>query len=219
EIREVQAHKEKTKEVRSQLDDFKRRLQQLDEGETTQQIKQLTDKLPAKPKNKPKPKPKKSDDKKRPLAAGDNVILKGASTVGTILSVDEKYALVAFGNLKTRVETERLERTLKKATTIAGKPASISASTTDGIRSRQLQFKPDIDVRGMRADEALQAITYFIDDAIQFNASRVRILHGTGTGVLREVIRQYLNSVPGVVSYRDEHVQFGGAGITIVDLE
>ena len=71
----------------------------------------------------------------------------------------------------------------------------------------------------MRADEALQAVTYFIDDAIQFQASRVRILHGTGNGVLREVLRGYLNSVPGVKSVRDEHVQLGGAGITIVELE
>lgn len=218
EIRQMQAEKEKTKEVRQQLDEFKDRLQQLDDdGQSGQRIKEMTAKLPAKPKTKNKV--KKATDEKRPLAAGDNVLLKGASSVGTILSIDEKYALVAFGNLKTRVETERLERTLKKPSVATSKPASLSASTTDEIRSRQLQFKPDIDVRGMRADEAIQAITYFIDDAIQFNASRVRILHGTGTGVLREVIRQYLNTVPGVTSYRDEHVQFGGAGITIVDLD
>ena len=218
EIRQMQAEKEKTKEVRQQLDEFKDRLQQLDDdGQSGQRIKEMTAKLPAKPKTKNKV--KKATNEKRPLAAGDNVLLKGASSVGTILSIDEKYALVAFGNLKTRVETERLERTLKKPSVATSKPASLSASTTDEIRSRQLQFKPDIDVRGMRADEAIQAITYFIDDAIQFNASRVRILHGTGTGVLREVIRQYLNTVPGVTSYRDEHVQFGGAGITIVDLD
>ncbi len=93
-----------------------------------------------------------------------------------------------------------------------------NASAAD-IRQRQLNFKPDIDVRGMRADEAIQAVTYFIDDAIQFSSQRVRILHGTGTGVLREVIRQYLATVPGVKAYHDEHVQFGGAGITVVDLD
>ena len=70
----------------------------------------------------------------------------------------------------------------------------------------------------MRVDEALQAITYFIDDAVQFSAGRVRILHGTGTGALRQAIRRYLDTVAGVASYRDEHVQFGGAGITVVDL-
>ncbi len=70
----------------------------------------------------------------------------------------------------------------------------------------------------MRADEAIQAVTYFIDDAIQFNQDEVRILHGTGTGALRQAIRQYLDTVQGVASYRDEHVQFGGAGITVVTL-
>ena len=86
------------------------------------------------------------------------------------------------------------------------------------MREKQLNFKQEIDVRGMRADEALQAVTYFIDDAIQVGCTRVRILHGTGTGVLRQVIRQYLKTVPGVAHFQDEHVQLGGAGITVVEL-
>ena len=83
---------------------------------------------------------------------------------------------------------------------------------------KKLGFKQDIDVRGMRGDEALQAVTYFIDDAILVGMGRVRILHGTGTGILRTLIRQYLDTVPGVRHFADEHVQFGGAGITVVDL-
>lgn len=133
------------------------------------------------------------------------------------MNLDEKYAVVAFGNLKTRVETSRLERTMRQEE--RKREPSMGRATTEQIRARQLQFKPEIDVRGMRADEALQAVTYFIDDAIQFGSQRVRILHGTGTGVLREVIRLYLNTVAGVKSYRDEHVQFGGAGITVVDFD
>ena len=70
----------------------------------------------------------------------------------------------------------------------------------------------------MRGDEALQNVTYFIDDAIQVGASKVRILHGTGSGILRQLIRDYLSTVPGVRRYHDEHVQFGGAGITVVEL-
>ena len=69
----------------------------------------------------------------------------------------------------------------------------------------------------MRADEAIQAVTYFVDDAIMVNASRVRILHGTGTGALRQAIRQYLATIPGIVRFHDEHVQFGGAGITVIE--
>ena len=213
EIREMQAEKEKTKEVRKHLDEFKQRLEN-DNGKTRD-----VEKLKLKPRrNKPnKPASKTTSTPDRPLEAGDNVVLKGTTTVGTIISVDEKYATVAFGMLKTRVETSKLERTIKKAekkTTL-----SMSKEANNEIRARQLNFKPDIDIRGMRADEATQAITYFIDDAIQFNAKRVRILHGTGTGILKTVIRQYLDTVNGVKSYRDEHVQFGGAGITIVDLE
>ena len=215
EIREVQAEKEKTKDVRRQLEEFKQRLidEHPDDSVLPQELQpkhRVHKKKPAQPK-------KTNDSMSRPLAVGDRVIMKGNTTVGTIMSIDEKYALVAFGNLKTRVETNRLERTMKQEE--RKREASMGRATTDEIRVRQLQFKPDIDVRGMRADEALQAVTYFIDDAIQFGSQRVRILHGTGTGVLREVIRQYLNTVTGVKSYRDEHVQFGGAGITVVDFD
>ncbi|MBO4803326.1 MAG: Smr/MutS family protein, partial [Muribaculaceae bacterium] len=215
EIREQQAEKERTKELRRQLDEFKRRLN-AEEPEVPSRLKELT------PKDKPRRKqPKKAAPKPvakdRPLQAGDNVVIKGTTTVGTLISIDEKYALVAFGNIKTRIEVDQVERTMRKEKT--PKAESLSRSTTDEIRARQLNFKPDIDVRGMRADEALQAITYFIDDAIQFNAHRVRILHGTGTGALKVAIREYLHTVNGVKSYRDEHVQFGGAGITVVELE
>jgi DNA mismatch repair protein MutS2 len=86
------------------------------------------------------------------------------------------------------------------------------------VYEKKLNFKQDIDVRGMRGDEAIHAVTYFIDDAILLGISRVRILHGTGSGILRTLIRQYLHTVPGVKDFKDEHVQFGGAGITVVDL-
>ncbi len=215
EIREQQAEKERTKELRRQLDEFKQRLN-AEEPIEPERLKELT------PKDKPRRKqPKKKAPqpvaKDRPLQAGDNVVLKGTKTVGTLISIDEKYALVAFGNIKTRIEAGQVERTMRKEA--LPKAESLGRTTSDEIRTRQLNFKPDIDVRGMRADEALQAITYFIDDAIQFSAQRVRILHGTGTGALKVAIREYLHTVGGVKSYRDEHVQFGGAGITVVELE
>ena len=216
EIRARQAEKEHTKELRRQLEDFKRRLNADQEPDEPQRLKDITPK--DKPRHRqPKKAAKPAAPKERPLQAGDNVVIKGSNTVGSLISIDEKYALVAFGNIKTRIEADQVERTMRKEK--MPKAESLSRSTTDEIRTRQLNFKPDIDVRGMRADEALQAITYFIDDAIQFSAQRVRILHGTGTGALKVAIRQYLSSVSGVKSYRDEHVQFGGAGITVVDLE
>ncbi len=217
-IKEVQAHKEQTKLVRQQLEDFKQKLAKEDDSLGLKDLKPM----------RPVSKPAKHDKAKKthiakpnmnaPLKAGDNVLLKGGtSTVGTIITVDEKYAVVAFGSIKTRVETSRLERTLRKDT-VRERP-SITKSTADDIRDRQLHFKPEIDVRGMRADEAVQAVIYFIDDAIQFTYKTVRILHGTGTGALKEAIRMYLNTVTDVKNYHDEHVQLGGAGITVVNLE
>ncbi|MPN27232.1 Endonuclease MutS2 [bioreactor metagenome] len=117
--------------------------------------------------------------------------------------------------IKSTVDLEKLERVSNK------QPAkeSKSSNTRDLLHDRKLNFRQDIDVRGMRGDEALQAVMYFIDDAIQLNVSRVRILHGTGTGALRQIIRDYLRTVSGVAHFQDEHVQFGGAGITVIDLD
>ena len=220
-IKVAEAEKEKTRLARQQLEEFKRRLAEEDQQESIKELKPLRIVGTQPPPKKEKTKKKhitKREEKDRPLMPSDNVLLKGGtSTVGTIISIDEKYAVVSFGSLKTRVETSRLERTLRKSD-VREKP-SITKSTADDIRARQLNFKSEIDVRGMRADEAIQAVTYFIDDAIQFSYKTLRILHGTGTGALKVAIRQYLNTVPDVKNYHDEHVQLGGAGITVVNLE
>ncbi|MCM1028607.1 MAG: Smr/MutS family protein [Pseudoflavonifractor sp.] len=154
-----------------------------------------------------------------PLAVGAAVKLDGSGQAGRITDIQGKNATVIFGNLKTSVPLARLKPTASDPDKATAKAASfVSRATSDDMRRRQLEFKPDIDVRGMRTDEAVQAVTYFIDDAIQFSARRVRILHGTGTGALRQYIRAYLATVPGVAHAADEDVRLGGAGITVVDL-
>ena len=155
-----------------------------------------------------------------PIAIGENVKIKGQTSVGQVMEISGKNATVAFGSIKTTVKIDRLERTnhTPKTEGIA-KSTFVSSQTHDQMYEKKLSFKQDIDVRGMRGDEALQAVTYFIDDAILVGMDRVRILHGTGTGILRTLIRQYLATVPGVSRYADEHVQFGGAGITVVDFD
>lgn len=95
---------------------------------------------------------------------------------------------------------------------------STSHVTQDTIDTHRKNFSQDIDVRGMRGDEALQAVQRFIDDAILMSVSHVRILHGKGNGILRQLVRQYLASEPNVLHFADEHVQFGGSGITVADL-
>ena len=156
--------------------------------------------------------------------------IKGLTSVGTIEKVDGKQATIVFsGGMRTKMRLDRLEEAKETANEaskneernaqIVGAWANLSNSTRQAIDSRRLNFRQDLDVRGMRGDEAIQAVTYFIDDAILVGMPRVRILHGTGTGILRQLIRQYLATVPNVAHYRDEHVQFGGAGITVVDIE
>ena len=127
---------------------------------------------------------------------------------------------LSLSEVSTTVKIDRLERS-NAPQRRKGLPKStfVSSQTHDQMYEKKLSFKQDIDVRGMRGDEALQAVTYFIDDAILVGMDRVRILHGTGTGILRTLIRQYLSTVPGVSHYADEHVQFGGAGITVVDFD
>lgn len=212
EIKRAQAEKERTQEARRKLEEEKKRLQREDKREhpllhKAPRTKKKTDTEAVSPADK------------RSIAVGDTVKLEGQSIPGRVLELHGTNAVVAFGMLKTTVKLSRLSHTIAQVDSGARASSFVSASTSDSLRDRQLKFKQEIDVRGMRVDEAIQAVTYFIDDAIQFNAKQVRILHGTGTGALRQSLRQYLDTVSGVRSYRDEHVQFGGAGITVVDLD
>jgi DNA mismatch repair protein MutS2 len=126
-------------------------------------------------------------------------------------------AVVVFGDMRTRMPIERLIRS-EKPLEVPTANTSISRTTRETIDERRKNDHQDLDVRGMRGDEALNAVQYFIDDATLVGMSRVRILHGKGNGILRQLIRQYLSTLPNVTHYADEHVQFGGSGITVVDL-
>lgn len=154
---------------------------------------------------------------------GSLVRIKGQQTIGTIEQINGKNATVTFGMMRTVTKLSKLESATQEAARQqeAERPRAytyLSKETQEDISQRRLQFKQDIDVRGMRGEEALQAVTYYIDDAVLLSMPRVRILHGTGNGILRTLIRQYLQANPAVASCRDEHVQFGGAGITVVEL-
>ncbi len=238
-IKEAQAEKEETKKIRQELADFRKQLQEQEAQKAEDKIARKMEKLRERQQRK---KDKKSEKDKTPapsaeeqaamkaqreaelqaqLTEGATVRLKGQKTVGTIIEIHGKDATVVFGNIKTTVKLNRLEpvQPPTKHPDITQKATYLSEQTQDSMHDRKLNFKQDIDVRGMRGDEAIQAVTYFIDDAILIGVSRVRILHGTGTGILRTLIRQYLQGVNGVKDFHDEHVQFGGAGITVVDLE
>mgnify|MGYP000706663144 CR=1 FL=1 len=237
-IKEAQAEKEKTRQIRQELNDFRESLDTLTAKEQEEKIARKIEKLKEKQNRKKEKKANKNQEntlsaqtlaeqqaKKEAecLAAivpRSYVKIKGQTSVGEVLEINGKKAIVAFGSIKTTVKLDRLERTnaQPKQADVSTKSTYISSQTQDSMYEKKLNFKQDIDVRGMRGDEALQAVTYFIDDAILVGMSRVRILHGTGTGILRTLIRQYLQTVPGVSHFADEHIQFGGAGITVVDL-
>lgn len=228
-IKEAQAEREATRKIREEHERFKQKTQQkLDPVEE-----------PAKGKGPQGSRngattpatPATASASEAPLTPGDSVRLKGQMTVGEVLSISGRQAQVAFGMIKSNVDISRLERVSKNqvkreqqsggaiANAMATMSAKGGASAVDVMSERRSGFKQQLDVRGMRAEEALQAVMYYMDDAILLSMGQVRILHGTGTGALRQAIRQYLNTLPGVADFHDEHVQFGGAGITVVDLE
>lgn len=219
EIKEAQAEKEQTKLARKALEDFKTSVQ-----ETEEEDNRIARKM-ARLKERSQRKQQKQKTAVQPIfdrntiEVGDSVRLKGQTSAGTVIELQGKQAVVAFGMLKSTVKVEQLEKVSKgQIKKEIQKSTFISTQTADEMHEKRLHFKQEIDVRGMRGDEALQAVTYFIDDAIQVGANQVRILHGTGTGILRQLTREYLASVPGVRRFHDEHVQFGGAGITVVEL-
>lgn len=224
EIKEAQADKERTRVARKSLEEFKVTVteQKEDDDKISRKMAQLQERKERK-KNKQKETtltPLKPAVQKDTIAVGDSVRLKGQTSPGTVLEIQGKQVVVALGMIKSTVKLEQLEKVSKsQIKKEIAKSTFVSSQTTDDMREKKLNFKLEIDVRGMRGDEALQAVTYFIDDAILVGANRVRILHGTGTGALRQIIRDYLRVVPGVDNSHDEHVQFGGSGITVVELD
>lgn len=238
EIRESQAEKEETKRIREELNEFKAGVSEIDakanDDLIAKKIRQIQERKELHKKHKDEKaererqaaaklreaasKAAKKDG--RNLEVGDSVKIKGLSTVGKIESMDGKNATVIFGGMRTKMPASRLEYVdMAEAKKEDVAPVfNVSRETRETIDNRKLNFHQDLDVRGMRGDEALNAVMYFIDDACLVGMSRVRILHGKGNGILRQLIRQYLATVPSVTSFRDEHVQFGGAGITVVDI-
>lgn len=215
-IREAQAERELTKAVRTDLRSYGERL----EAEST--AAETPGKRPAK--ERPamaQPKTAPATKTSRELRVGDYVRIRGQQTVGQILELRGKAATLSMGQLKTTVKADRLElASADEAKAQEPKRAYtyISKETQLAITEKRLTFQQDLDVRGMRGVEAVQAVAYFIDDAAMLGINRVRILHGTGGGILRALIREYLATHSAVASFHDEHVQFGGAGITVVEL-
>lgn len=225
-IRESQAEKEKTRQARQQFDEARQAVEQTsdDEERILQKIKKLKER-----ENRVRTSKSKQDaqlkaadvveERQRDFTIGMPVRIEGQTTVGEIMELNGKNAVVAFDNLYMNVEISRLQHLTddeKKKLRKSVRQGSLQQSYE--LNQRRLSFKPGLDVRGMRAEEAVSRVAAFIDEAVMVGVFEVKILHGKGNGILRNVVREYLQTVDVVTSVRDEHVDFGGAGITVVEL-
>ncbi len=192
EIQESKADKHRTKKVRDDIESYRKKL-------TSSEPKSVKMKL----------------ETRKDFKTGDRVRIKGQESVGEILRIKSRQAQVSFGNLTSYVDTSRLELISKK------KAKEITKKRIGGLdlTSKMASFSSELDVRGKKAEEVIAMIDQFIDNAILLGVGELKILHGKGYGVLREVIRTHLNEDPNVISLADEHEDRGGSGITLIRLK
>ena len=162
---------------------------------------------------------------KQELAVGAKVKVEGSNLMGEVMQIEGKWVTISVGDITSRVKKDAVTVISNKefqnvaSQSVKTSQRSYSVQVDEQINQRKLSFKDEIDIRGERLDEALLSVSRFLDDAVLVGAHRVRILHGKGTGVLKEEIRKWLKTNPAVKSFSDEDVRFGGAGITVVDME
>ena len=243
-IKESQAEKETTQEARKELSGFMSLLaarKEQEQKEKEDYIEKKIKQLDARRERQKQRKAQKADEKaaaeaqeilaeqqrlaafrSAPLKAGEKVRVKENGMVGEVVKVSAKAVVVAIGNISSKMPLDKVERItsneFKTAVKETAKPVSavqIDASITE----RKLNFKTEIDLRGARLSDALDQVNRYIDDAIMLGVGSVRIIHGKGTGVLRDEIQKLLRTVPGVASAKDEHIQLGGSGVTVVTFE
>ena len=224
-IRESAADREQTLTVRHDLEQWKQTLSQADPNLKQTLPSVGNRKHGSQPKHKNRPQKPVASDFQQPvteIVVGSRVRKRGQSMIGEVLSLTDKQALVAFGNIQSYIPLKQLEYVSAKQAkqqTRSDSRVFVPTNVSEKILKKQRQFSQEIDLRGMRADEALTEIMNYIDDAVMVGAAEVRILHGTGTGALRQVVRDYLQMQPHVTSYHDAHPGQGGAGITIAELK
>ncbi len=225
-IREAQAEKELTRLARRELDDFRERMEQADDAARDEAVGREIERIERRRQRRAERKaqqgtvqPSRTPEaapKPREVEVGSKVRMAGQDVVGVVQSVKGRKAQVAFGQILTTVDRERLTVVSNNEYREATRPQSARTVVSVDISARKLNFRDHIDVRGMRAAEALDAVQDFIDNALMVGVGSVTILHGKGTGALKEEIRRYLRTIPEVAGATDEHADRGGAGITIV---
>ena len=223
-IKESQAEKERTKEARKELQGFLGALQEKKQNEQKNKDEYLDHKLEQLKKRQQKKDASARKDtaqgvetqKSAPLKVGEKVRIKGGEMVGEVAKIKGKSVTIIVGNISSTMSEDMLERISSNEFRQATRKEMKSTGREDrAITERKLNFRPELDIRGARLQEALDIVMHYIDDAIMLDVGMVRIIHGKGTGVLREEIQKYLRTIPGL-TVSDEDVRGGGAGVTIV---
>ena len=243
-IRESQASKAETQEARRGLQDFMSILaakKEQEQKEKEDYIEKKIRQLDARKERQKQRKAQKADAKAQqeqmefqaeqerieafrsaPLKAGEKVRVKANGMVGEVVKVSAKAIVVTIGNISSKMPLDKVERItsneFKNAIKEVARPAS-SIRVDSSLNERKLNFSTELDVRGERLNDAVEKVTHYIDDALMLNVSSVRIIHGKGTGVLRDELQKLIRTMPGVASAKDEHIQFGGSGVTVVTFE
>ncbi len=231
-IKESQADKEKTSDARKALQDFVSSLQTKKENELKnhddyieKKLKQLEDRKMRRNARNGKPQDDGQAEAREQfrggvLKVGEKVRVKDNGMAGEVIRVSNKAVTVAIGNITSKMPLDRVERISSNEykASVRDNIKPRAAQDDSGLRERRLAFSPELDVRGERVSDALDIVVHYIDDAIMLNIGSVRIIHGKGTGALRDELQKYLRTIPGVTSVHDEQVQFGGSGVTVVTL-
>ena len=243
-IKESQAAKEETLEARRGLQDFmsvlaakteqeqkekedyiERKIRQIDarrERQKQRKVQKADEKMQEQMREQMAEQARMEAFRSAPLKVGEKVRVKENGMVGEVTKVSAKAVVVIIGNISSKMPLDKVERItsneFKSAVKETARPTT-SIKMDSSISERKLNFKTEMDLRGERLNDALEKVMHYVDDAIMVGIPSVRIIHGKGTGVLRDEIQKYLRTVPGVASVRDEHIQFGGTGVTIVTFE
>ncbi|MCQ2134764.1 MAG: Smr/MutS family protein [Bacteroidales bacterium] len=244
-IKESQAEKEKTMEARKELQNFvsvlalrktqdkkdkdahlEERLRRLEERKARQQARKqqrMDEKQKAEAERLAEEARRESEFRNGKLEVGEKVRIKDNGMVGEVSKVSNKAVTVIIGSITSKMPLDRVERITSNEFKSAVRTVRNNAPTTtvqdSSMMERKLNFKTELDIRGARVSEALETVMKYVDDAIMLNVPSVRIIHGKGTGALREEIQKFVRTTPGVASVKDEHIQFGGTGVTIVTFE
>jgi DNA mismatch repair protein MutS2 len=223
-IKESQAEKERTKDIRQQLEEFKATVieeKTVEETESEARIEELGA-IVKKIKISREPEEENREEKKlsgQPLKPGDSVRMIETMAAGEVIEIKDRMVQIETGSLRFYVPVDKVERITRSELKKNLRAMQPVRENDPGLVQRNISFKPEIDIRGMRGEEAVSQVRDLIDNALIVQHRHLRILHGKGNGILRQLVRQYLDTVDVVKSFRDEHVEFGGAGITVVEMD